>query len=101
MYLSPEVALVQHSTGVLQISGDYFENGITFFTNLIYSAIRFAVGSGETAPFIGHNAFLRWRGGYTNLAVKITTNTHSCAICRPARRRVRRLLVRTSCIRGL
>lgn len=64
MYFSPEVAVIQHSTGVMQVSGDYFENGITFFTNLIYSAIRFAVGSGETAPFVGHNAFLRWKGMY-------------------------------------
>ncbi|KAK2834852.1 hypothetical protein FQN49_006849 [Arthroderma sp. PD_2] len=61
MFLSPEVAIIQHSTGVMQVAGDYFENGITFFTNLIYSSIRFAVGSGETAPFVGHNAFLRWK----------------------------------------
>ncbi|KAK2740535.1 hypothetical protein FQN57_006038 [Myotisia sp. PD_48] len=61
MFLSPEVAIIQHSTGVMQVSDDYFENGITFFTNLIYSSIRFAVGSGETAPFVGHNAFLRWK----------------------------------------
>ncbi|KAF2761334.1 hypothetical protein EJ05DRAFT_491960 [Pseudovirgaria hyperparasitica] len=61
MYLSPEVAIIQHSTGVMQVSWDYFENGITFFTNLIYSAVSFAVGSGETAPFVGHNAFLRWQ----------------------------------------
>jgi hypothetical protein len=61
MFLSPEVAILQHSTGVMQVSRDYFENGITFFTNLIYSAIRFAVGSGEVAPFVGHNAFLRWK----------------------------------------
>ncbi|KAH7559725.1 hypothetical protein BM1_03359 [Bipolaris maydis] len=61
MYLSPEVAIVQHATGVMQVSWDYFENGITFFTNLVYAAIRFAVGSGEVAPFVGHNAFLRWQ----------------------------------------
>lgn len=61
MYLSPEVAIVQHSTGVMQVSWDYFENGITFFTNLVYYAIRFATGSGEVAPFVGHNAFLRWK----------------------------------------
>lgn len=53
MFLSPEVAIIQHSTSVMQVSQDYFENGITYFTNLIYSAIRFAVGSGETAPFVG------------------------------------------------
>ncbi|KAG5916026.1 hypothetical protein E4U61_004054 [Claviceps capensis] len=60
MFLSPEAAIVQHSTGVMQITRDYFENGITYFTNLIYTAIRFSISSGETAPFVGHNAFLRW-----------------------------------------
>jgi cellulose synthase/poly-beta-1,6-N-acetylglucosamine synthase-like glycosyltransferase len=71
MFLSPEVAIVQHSTGVMQVSWDYFENGITFFTNLIYTAIQFAVGLGETAPFVGHNSFLRWEAvqsvGRTNI----------------------------------
>lgn len=60
MFLSPEVAIIQHATGVMQVSWDYFENGITFFTNLVYTSIRFSVGSGEVAPFVGHNAFLRW-----------------------------------------
>ncbi|KAK3378037.1 glycosyl transferase family group 2-domain-containing protein [Podospora didyma] len=61
MFLSPEVAIIQHSTGVMQVTGDYFENGITFFTNMVYTAIRFSIGSGEVAPFVGHNAFLRWQ----------------------------------------
>jgi hypothetical protein len=61
MFLSPEVAIVQHSTGVMQVTWDYFENGITFFTNMVYTAIRFSIGSGEVAPFVGHNAFLRWQ----------------------------------------
>ncbi|KAK6361158.1 hypothetical protein TWF730_004902 [Orbilia blumenaviensis] len=61
MFLSPEVAIIQHSAGVMQVVGDYFENGITYFTNLIYSAIRFVCGSGDVAPFVGHNAFLRWQ----------------------------------------
>jgi cellulose synthase/poly-beta-1,6-N-acetylglucosamine synthase-like glycosyltransferase len=61
MFLSPEVAIVQHSTGVMQVCHDYFENGITYFTNLVYSSIRFSIGSGEVAPFVGHNAFLRWK----------------------------------------
>jgi hypothetical protein len=60
MFFSPEVAIVQHSAGVMQVVGDYFENGITFFTNQIYSSIRFSIGQGEVAPFVGHNAFLRW-----------------------------------------
>ncbi|GAB7332674.1 hypothetical protein MBLNU13_g04427t1 [Cladosporium sp. NU13] len=61
LFLNPEVAIIQHSTGVMQVAWDYFENGITFFTNLVYSSIRFSIGCGEVAPFVGHNAFLRWR----------------------------------------
>lgn len=60
MFLSPEVAIVQHSTGVMQVSWDWFEHGIAYFTNLVYSSIRLAIGSGEAAPFVGHNAFIRW-----------------------------------------
>ncbi|KAF1926166.1 uncharacterized protein M421DRAFT_102537 [Didymella exigua CBS 183.55] len=60
MFLSPEVAIIQHSTGVMQVSWDWFEHAIAYFTNLVYSSIRFAVGSGEAAPFVGHNAFIRW-----------------------------------------
>ena len=62
MFLSPEVAIVQHNTGVMQVAHDYFENGITYFTNLVYTSIRFSIGSGEVAPFVGHNAILRWLG---------------------------------------
>ena len=60
MFLSPEVAIVQQSTGVMQVTQDFFENGITFFTNMVYSTVRFSIGAGEVAPFVGHNAFLRW-----------------------------------------
>lgn len=38
----------------------FFEKGITFFTNLVYTQIRYAVANGDVAPFVGHNAFLRW-----------------------------------------
>jgi hypothetical protein len=34
---------------------------VTYFTNLIYISIQFAVGNGDSAPFVGHNSFLRWR----------------------------------------
>src|SRR5436190_7998952 len=34
---------------------------VTYFTNLVYLSIRFAVGMGDYAPFVGHNAFLRWK----------------------------------------
>ena len=60
MHQSPEVGILQFSSAVMQISNTYFENGITFFTNLLYSAIRYTVSNGDVAPFVGHNAILRW-----------------------------------------
>ncbi|KAH6710770.1 glycosyl transferase family group 2-domain-containing protein [Leptodontidium sp. MPI-SDFR-AT-0119] len=60
MEQSPEVGIMQFSSGVMQVVNTYFENGITFFTNLIYTAIRYTVANGDVAPFVGHNAILRW-----------------------------------------
>lgn len=57
---SPEVGIMQFSSGVMQVVNNYFENGITFFTNLIYTAIRYTVSNGDVAPFVGHNAIMRW-----------------------------------------
>jgi len=61
MHESPEVAILQHGSGVMQVANNVFENGITYFTNLTYCSIQFAVGNGDCAPFVGHNAFLRWK----------------------------------------
>lgn len=60
MELYPQVGIMQFSSGVMQVVWTYFENGITFFTNLIYTAIRYGVSNGDVAPFVGHNAILRW-----------------------------------------
>lgn len=60
MEQSPEVAILQYASGVMNVTNSFFENGITFFTNLIYTMIRFAVANGDVAPFVGHNAILRW-----------------------------------------
>ncbi|RAL59028.1 hypothetical protein DID88_009057 [Monilinia fructigena] len=60
MEQSPQVGILQFNTGVMQVTDSFFENGITFFTNLVYTAIRFAVAMGDVSPFVGHNAFLRW-----------------------------------------
>ncbi|KAH9883981.1 glycosyl transferase family group 2-domain-containing protein [Xylariomycetidae sp. FL2044] len=60
MEQSPEVGIMQFSSGVMQVVYSFFENGITFFTNLIYTAIRYTVSNGDVAPFVGHNAILRW-----------------------------------------
>jgi cellulose synthase/poly-beta-1,6-N-acetylglucosamine synthase-like glycosyltransferase len=73
---SPEVAILQFSSGVMvsfspqtmptwtnsmqNVSDSYFEMGITFFTNLVYASIRYGVSNGDVAPFVGHNAILRW-----------------------------------------
>ncbi|KAF2017222.1 putative glycosyltransferase family 2 protein [Aaosphaeria arxii CBS 175.79] len=60
MEQSPEVGIMQFSSGVMQVVNNYFEDGITFFTNLIYTAIKYTVSNGDVAPFVGHNAVLRW-----------------------------------------
>ncbi|KAF5554620.1 hypothetical protein FMEXI_1902 [Fusarium mexicanum] len=61
MHESPEVAILQHGSGVMQVVQNTFENGITYFTNVVYTAIKYGVGSGDVSPFVGHNAFLRWK----------------------------------------
>ncbi|OIW23665.1 hypothetical protein CONLIGDRAFT_585920 [Coniochaeta ligniaria NRRL 30616] len=61
MEQSPDVAIVQFSSGVMNVTNSYFENGVTWFTNLIYTAITFACAAGDACPFVGHNAMLRWK----------------------------------------
>ncbi|KAK3345106.1 glycosyl transferase family group 2-domain-containing protein [Neurospora tetraspora] len=60
MEQSSDVGIMQFSSGAMQVVHTYFENGITFFTNLISSAIRYTVSNGDVAPFVGYNAILRW-----------------------------------------
>lgn len=60
MEQSPQVAIIQFSSGVMNVTSSFFELGITYFTNLIYTAIQFGVANGDVAPFVGHNAILRW-----------------------------------------
>ncbi|KAI0074905.1 hypothetical protein K474DRAFT_1709473 [Panus rudis PR-1116 ss-1] len=57
---SPEVAIIQHESDVMQVAHHYFENGIAHFTRRINRAISLGCANGEVAPFVGHNAFLRW-----------------------------------------
>lgn len=45
---------------VMQVAYNYFENGITHFTRRINKSISMGCANGEVAPFVGHNAFLRW-----------------------------------------
>ncbi|KAI1207193.1 glycosyl transferase family group 2-domain-containing protein [Annulohypoxylon truncatum] len=60
MEQSPQVAILQFSSGVMRVTTSFFEGGVTWFTNLIYSAITFVVANGDACPFVGHNAILRW-----------------------------------------
>ncbi|KIM25812.1 hypothetical protein M408DRAFT_204530 [Serendipita vermifera MAFF 305830] len=57
---SPELGVIQHESDVMQVSHNYFENGIAHFTRRVNKAISFAAANGEVAAFVGHNAFLRW-----------------------------------------
>ncbi|KAF9220635.1 hypothetical protein BS17DRAFT_310069 [Gyrodon lividus] len=57
---SPEVAIIQHESDVMQVANHYFENGIAHFTRRINKCISLGCANGEVAPFVGHNAFLRW-----------------------------------------
>ncbi|KAF9448412.1 hypothetical protein P691DRAFT_759933 [Macrolepiota fuliginosa MF-IS2] len=56
----PEVAIIQHESDVMQVAFHYFENGIAHFTRRINKCISLGCANGEIAPFVGHNAFLRW-----------------------------------------
>lgn len=44
----------------MQVAFHYFENGIAHFTRRINKCISVGCANGEIAPFVGHNAFLRW-----------------------------------------
>ncbi|KNZ75935.1 hypothetical protein J132_00949 [Termitomyces sp. J132] len=61
MAVCPDVAIIQHESDVMQVVHHYFENGIAYFTRRINRTISMACANGEVAPFVGHNAFLRWR----------------------------------------
>lgn len=60
MQASPQVGIIQYNSGVMNVTDSFFEKGITFFTNLVYTQIRYAIANGDVAPFVGHNAILRW-----------------------------------------
>lgn len=51
MEQSPQVGILQYSSGVMQVTDSFFENGVTFFTNLVYTAIRYTVANGDVSPF--------------------------------------------------
>jgi hypothetical protein len=52
--------ILKRVVDVMQVAHHYFENGIAHFTRRINKCISMACANGEVAPFVGHNAFLRW-----------------------------------------
>lgn len=57
----PQVGFMQCKTTSIRIHNNFWENMIARFTNDVYSVgIAMAVSSGDPAPLVGHNAFLRW-----------------------------------------
>ena len=56
---SPELAILQHASGVLQVTHNYWENALAHFTRSNYFGTRYIVAAGDATPFFGHNAFLR------------------------------------------
>jgi hypothetical protein len=52
---SPELAILQHESGVMKVANHYFENGIAFFTSVVNLAISLVCANGDGAllPVIG------------------------------------------------
>ena len=59
METSPEVAILQHCSGVMYVADHFFESMMGFFTDIVNWSISWLVACGATAPFVGHNAYLR------------------------------------------
>lgn len=51
MAASPEVAIIQHQSGVMQVANHFFENGVAFFTRSIQHAISYVCASGDSEFF--------------------------------------------------
>src|SRR6266702_4415791 len=59
-FFSQALGVLTPAVDVMQVAHHYFENGIAHFTRRINKCISMACANGEVAPFVGHNAFLRW-----------------------------------------
>lgn len=58
--VSPDLAILQHPSGVLQVAHNFWEDSLAHFTRNNYFGTKYVVASGDTTPFFGHNAFLRF-----------------------------------------
>ncbi|KAJ1022604.1 hypothetical protein NDA16_003593 [Ustilago loliicola] len=59
MASSPDVGILQHCSGVLIVGSGFLEKSLAYFMRFIYFFISWQTSTGEVAPFVGHNAFLR------------------------------------------
>ncbi|KAJ9480062.1 Glyco_trans_2-like domain-containing protein [Pseudozyma hubeiensis] len=59
METCPEVGILQHCSGVMYVADHFFENMMGFFTDIVNWSISWLVACGATAPFVGHNAYIR------------------------------------------
>ncbi|KAJ7772343.1 hypothetical protein B0H16DRAFT_1769098 [Mycena metata] len=70
MYESPDLAIIQHESDVMQVAHHYFENGITHFTPRINKCISYGYGEvvrsrtssrdGKNCDEIVFNPLVRW-----------------------------------------
>lgn len=59
-YQAPELAILQHTNDAFQVVNNFWEDCMAHFTRFVTSAMMWACANGDVAPFVGHNAFLRW-----------------------------------------
>lgn len=59
-HTSPELAILQHTNDAFQVVHNFWEDCMAHFTRFVTSAMMWACANGDVAPFVGHNAFLRW-----------------------------------------
>ena len=57
---TPELAILQHTNDAFQVVNNFWEDCMAHFTRFVTSSMMFHCASGDVAPFVGHNAFLRW-----------------------------------------
>ena len=55
-----DLAILQHTSHAFQVVHNYWEDCMAYFTLFVSEAMKFMTAGGDVAPFIGHNAFLRW-----------------------------------------
>ncbi|UZJ55683.1 hypothetical protein CBS101457_005003 [Exobasidium rhododendri] len=61
MERSPDVAALQHCSGITYVQHHYFERLLGYFVGVFTNfSISWVCANGASAPLMGHNCFLRW-----------------------------------------